>query len=93
MPFETYPYKPSLGRAGGPVRNADMIERGLRYREEGDMVFVLHFPGNAGTKSCVTIAERKGLATLSALRLMETDESYRMRIGLLPEGWAESLAT
>jgi hypothetical protein len=48
IPVEVYPYRSEYGRAGGPVRNRQMLEEG-----KPDVIFA--FPGEAGTRDMVKI--------------------------------------
>lgn len=50
-----------LGRRAGPVRNAQMADRGVELQGQGWEVVVLRFPGGAGTRSMERCAVIRGL--------------------------------
>lgn len=47
VPVRKFPYPSNLGRAGGPVRNGQML------REAGPDAILVAFAGQAGTANCV----------------------------------------
>lgn len=59
IPVETYPADWSKGKAGGPIRNLQMLE-------EGRPDLVVAFPGGAGTRNMVKQAKRAGVKILLA---------------------------
>jgi hypothetical protein len=65
VPYETYPYMGDLGKAGGPVRNKEMVRRGWVYIDKlGDTVIVVAMPGGIGTANMVRLALMAGLFVL-----------------------------
>jgi hypothetical protein len=57
---EPHPYKGELGKAGGPVRNREMLDAGAD--------FVLAFPGGSGTADIVRQARVRQMLVLQVLR-------------------------
>lgn len=50
-----------FGKIAGPKRNGQMCDDLLKYKADGYRIALLAFPGGAGTASCVTHAERRGI--------------------------------
>lgn len=61
----TYPYEREIGLAGGPIRNARMLDT-----EKPDLVVA--FPGGSGTLSCTRLARERGIEVLEVLVESET---------------------
>jgi hypothetical protein len=65
VPYETYPYMGDLGKAGGPVRNKEMVRRGWLYIDKlGDTVIVVTMPGGVGTANMARLSLMAGLFVL-----------------------------
>jgi hypothetical protein len=62
IPVETYPADWSMGKAGGPIRNRQMLE-------EGRPDLVVAFEGGRGTADMVKQAKRAGVRVLNAYKI------------------------
>ena len=60
-PCATLPFYHWHGRAGGHIRNGDMVEIVRALRDAGWLVKVVAFPGGRGTANCVQQARAAGL--------------------------------
>jgi hypothetical protein len=69
MPVTAYPYKDGFGKAGGPMRNAEMVNALLRHQAKPgySIVAMLHddFVNSTGTKDMIEQAQAAGLPTVS----------------------------
>jgi len=54
------PYRSALGRAGGPVRNEQMVSLLDDFRQMGHDCRVVAFPGGTGTADTIVRARRWG---------------------------------
>lgn len=52
-----FPYKSEMGKAGGPVRNQEMVDFGA------DICLAFPAPGSRGTYDCASRAEEAGIPT------------------------------
>lgn len=65
---QAVPYRSDLGKAGGPVRNQEMVDL-------PGVVACLHLPGNTGTADCVRRATKAGLIVRDLKDQVVTPES------------------
>jgi hypothetical protein len=69
LPVTAYPYKDGFGNAGGPMRNAEMVQVLLQHRAKPgySIVAMLHddFAHSTGTKDMIEQAQAAGLPTVT----------------------------
>ena len=60
---KVFPYPEGLGRAGGPIRNQQMVDALVELKEQGHKALVLAFPckKSRGTWDCIRKATKAGL--------------------------------
>ncbi len=74
--MQFYPANWDLGKAAGPIRNAEMVAAGA------DMVIAVHrfLPNSKGTKNCVSLALKAGIPVY----LIDSEDGEPTKLETIP---------